>query len=492
MKKKIKCIWYSFLIIMLLLPSISASAETTFYTYTYDYWGDERESPDAYVPSAVLMGIDFGIDNFREPQGLYVQGNKVYICDSYNNRIVELQKENGTYSLVRVIDKIIVEGEESTFLYPQDIFVTDLGEIYICDTNNQRILHLDSELKLIKMITKPQDETIDEASDFLPLKLVVDNVGRIFVQVLNVNKGLMEFSPDGSFSGYIGANKVSVSIVEYFWKLISTKAQRSQMELFVPTEYNNLALDSHGFIYTTTSTFDEGDLVYGNANPVRRLNSMGTDILVRNGFFPPVGDLWWGNAGGVSGSSKFVDVVALENDTYCAIDRVRGRIFAYDFQGNLLYAYGGQGNKAGFFQYPSAIEDIGDYILVLDYRSGTLTEMELTEYGRLINEGLMEYKRGEYDLSAAKWEEVLKFNGNYDLAYIGIGRSLLRKGEYKKAMEYFELKMDDKNYSKAYQLYRKEQVEDNIEYIFAFIIALIVVPIIVRSVKKIKRDVKRE
>ena len=33
------------------------------------------------------------------------------------------------------------------------------------------------------------------------------------------------------------------------------------MAQFVPTEYDNLAMDSKGFIYVTTSTFDEWDLM---------------------------------------------------------------------------------------------------------------------------------------------------------------------------------------------------------------------------------------
>ncbi|MDF2587504.1 MAG: hypothetical protein K0S41_1345 [Anaerocolumna sp.] len=489
LKKRIICL---IILLLTLFTTVPVYAEPSFYTYTYDFWGDERESPDAYVPSTVLMGNDFGIGSFKEPQGLFVRDKNVYICDSFNNRIVELIKNDTNYSLVRVIDKIVMNGEESTLAYPQDIFVTETGDLYICDTNNQRILILNNDLDVIKIITKPEDETIDSTSDFLPIKLVVDSAGRIYVQAMNVNKGLMEFAPEGTFTGYIGANKVTVNLVDYFWKMISTKAQRAQMELFVPTEYNNLALDLDGFIYTTTSTFNGRDLISGGANPIRKLNSMGTDILVRNGFYPPIGDIYWGNAGGISGSSKLIDVVALENDTYCAVDRVRGRIFSYDFQGNLLYAFGGQGNKAGFFQYPSAIEDIGDQLLVLDSRSATLTELSLTQYGRLINEGLMQYKKGNYDLSAKKWEEVLKFNGNYDLAYIGIGRSFLRKGEYKKAMEYFELKMDDENYSKAFKLYRKELVEDNIGYALIVLAAFILIPKVIKIFKKIKREVEKE
>jgi tetratricopeptide (TPR) repeat protein len=112
-----------------------------------------------------------------------------------------------------------------------------------------------------------------------------------------------------------------------------------------------------------------------------------------------------------------------------------------------------------------------------------------TVYGELIESALAEYKRGDYDLSQKYWERVLMLNGNYDLAYIGIGRNLLRQERYKEAMEYFELKLDDDNYSKAFQLYRKEWIEDNIVWIFTIFFLVMLTPVAVSSIKKIKKEV---
>ena len=487
--RKIKIIPVLFALMFLIAPASHVKAETSYYTYNYDYWANETESPDAYVPEQVILGQDLGVGHMKEPQGLFVRGDRVYICDSGNHRIIEAEYKNETFTLIRVIDRFLLNGEESTFKYPQDIYVTEEGNLYICDTDNQRVVVLDKDLNYINRIEKPTDETIDVFSDFYPMKIVVDRADRVYLLVKNVNKGLMEYDQNGKFSGYIGANEVKVSLTDYFWKIFSTKAQRSQMELFVPTEYNNLALDSDGFIYVTTITFSEDELMDDKAKPIRKLNTMGKDILIKNGYYPPIGDINWGSAGGVGGSSKFSDIVALENETYLAVDRVRGRIFGYDFQGNLLYAFGGLGNKAGYFQYPSAIEDIEDKIMVLDYRNSSLTVMKLTQYGTRINEALAEYKKGNYKASSDKWEEVLKLNGNYDLAYIGIGRSLLREGRYEEAMEYFELKYDDVNYSKAFKLYRKEWIEANIGKVLVVLVILIVVPKVIKIIRKIRREV---
>lgn len=488
--RKILCL---LLVMLLFSPAVNTRAEASFYTYTYDYFGDERESPDAYVAAARVLGIDYGIGNFNSPQGLFTRNNEIYVVDTGNNRIVVLRAEDkDVISLVRVIDVFNNNGSEDTFRAPNDIYVTDNGDLYICDTNNNRIVHLDKDLNMVTTIIKPVDETYDASQEFLPTKAVVDAAGRILVIAKNVNKGVMQYSPDGEFIGYIGANEVTFSMIDYIWKKLSTQAQRAQMEQFVPTEYNNIALDQDGFIYVTTSVFDEWDLMSDKAKPIRKLNSMGSDILIKNGRFPPIGDISWGNASGISGPSKLVDITAMENDTYYAVDRVRSRIFGYDSQGNLLYVFGGLGNTMGCFLYPIAIEHIGYDLYVLDTRANSLTKLTLTTYGNEINQALDAYKKGEYDLSAEHWREVLRLNGNYELAYTGIGRALLRQERYKEAMEYFEVKYDSKNYSKAFKLYRKEWIEDNIGWFIAGLLILIIVPKAVRTVKKIKKEAMEE
>jgi tetratricopeptide (TPR) repeat protein len=303
----------------------------------------------------------------------------------------------------------------------------------------------------------------------------------------NVNKGFMQFEKDGSFSVYVGANPVKATLFQVIKKRLMTKEQRERMILFVPTEYSNIAIDKDNFLYATTSTFSDGELQNNpsKVNPIRKLNSLGTDILIRNGYWYPIGDLSWGSGGDVSGASKFEDITALDNDIYMAVDRVRGRVFAYDFQGNMLYAFGGLGNKMGYFEYPSAIEHMGSDILVLDYKLGSLTRFTLTEFGDYINNALALYKEGRYDESAEYWEKVIHLNGNYDLAYIGIGRALLRKGEFAEAMKYFKSKIDKQNYSKAFQQYRKVWVEENISYLIGGFIFLLILPKAVRLIKKL-------
>ena len=91
--------------------------------------------------------------------------------------------------------------------------------------------------------------------------------------------------------------------------------------------------------------------------------------------------------------------------------------------------------------------------------------------------------------SEAAWRKVIALNGNYDLAYIGIGRALLRQQRYREAMDYFELKWDADNYSKAFQYYRKEWVEENIVWIVVCLAVVIIVPLVIGRIKKIKWEI---
>ena len=493
MNKKMKSILVLIMVLCFMNSSVLVmAADNDVYTYTYDYWGDIRESVDAYEVLEVLDYQDLGLDKkLNNPQGLFVSGNRIYVCDTGNNRILEIERDEDRFELIRCIESFTGDIEPVTFSGPSDIFVTEAGELYICDTNNNRVVKLDKDLNYQLSFVKPEDSTFDQSLSYLPNKVVVDSVGRAFVLATNVNKGLIKYENDGTFTGFVGATEAKYSWYNYVWKLLSTQAQRSQQENFVPTEYDNISMDSEGFIYAVTTNFTEGELKDETAKPIRKLNSIGTDILIKNGNYPPRGDVYWNDAGGLLGPSKLIDITTLENDVYVAVDRVRGRLFGYDSQGNLLYAFGGFGNMDGYFKSPTAIEHMGNDLLVLDSSDCSITIFKSTTYGELIYTAIEEYQKGNYDASADIWRNVLALNGNYDMAYIGIGRSLLRQGEYKQAMEYFKLTWDIDNYGKAFKLYRKEWIEDHIVPIFAGFFLILVVPLAIGKVKKIKEEVEK-
>ncbi|OPA76359.1 hypothetical protein BVG16_18670 [Paenibacillus selenitireducens] len=261
----------------------------------------------------------------------------------------------------------------------------------------------------------------------------------------------MEFDAAGQFIGFIGTNRVKFSPIDLFWKRISTRSQREQMQLFIPLEFNNMDIDRDGFIYTTTSE-EKSD------QPIKRLNPSGLDILRAKGYFAPKGDIHTLDVGSAPGSSIFIDVVSDEGGMYSALDAKRGRIFTYDKDGNLLYVFGGLGSQQGKFRTPSAIAMLDDKLLVLDKDNNRLTLFQPTMYGSLIREAVISLYNGETEKSTSAWRQVLQLNGNLEVAYIGIGKSSLKNGDNRAAMKYFELGNNRDNYSEAFKRYRKEIV----------------------------------
>lgn len=119
----------------------TAYADDSWYTYTYNYWGDEEASPDAYTVDRVISGSAFGEDvgSLLNPDSLFAIDDLLYVVDSKNNRIIEAQWKNGEFRTVRVIYHVNVSEEkkdllkigdkiELCLLQPGDVFVKPITE----------------------------------------------------------------------------------------------------------------------------------------------------------------------------------------------------------------------------------------------------------------------------------------------------------------------------------------------------------------------------
>jgi hypothetical protein len=70
---------FIFFLICFFSQSSLLFATPTNYTYNYDFWFEQVASPDAYHVGAYILGTSLGIGHFRDPQGLFVRDNRVYI-----------------------------------------------------------------------------------------------------------------------------------------------------------------------------------------------------------------------------------------------------------------------------------------------------------------------------------------------------------------------------------------------------------------------------
>ena len=461
--KKLYSILLIALTLVMILPSV-VSAATPYATYTYSAGGQVLTSPAAYVPDTLVDAAYMGIAGFDDPRDMFVgpdgkvyfvlgSANKVVVCDRYCKYLFEITSFTNEH------------GVPDTFANPSGVFVNE-ENIFVCDTDNNRIIMFDTEGNYQKIISKPVSNLFEEGSIYKPVACVVDDYGRLFVVSSTTYQGIIVLNTNGDFFGFIGAQKVSISALDILWRKIQTDEQREQSEEYVSTEFNNISIDGDNFIYVTTSSISEADQ-QGAINakskasdfaPVKKLNASGRDVMKRNGFYPPSGEVRVTNisTANITGASKIIDVAIGPEGTWSIIDEKRSKVFTYDENGNLLFTFGDKGTQTGNVDSVEAIAYQGSDILLLDKTNDNIVIYRRTEYADLLITALQHDNERKYDMTIDDWTEILKRNNNFDAAYIQIGKALYRQGKYEEAMQYYQYAYDTENYSEAYKEVRKQ------------------------------------
>ncbi len=487
--KKIISVLLIVLSLSMIIPAVmlSASAASAYQTYTYSIEGTALYSPDAYSADISLTSKDMGLDkDLNKPNDLVTDNDgNVYIADSGNNRIVIF---NSNYEYQGSLETFVIEGIDSTFKNPKGVFVTDTS-IWVCDTGNLRLLEFDKETRSFKKkIDAPNSQLFGDSAKFSPIAMAVDQYGRMYIVSDASNEGIIVMNSNGDFVGFIGSQAVALTAWEIIWRNFQSAEQREQQNSTVTTTYNNITITTDGFIYVTTSSIAEGSVSGaisenskdGTYMPVKLLNPAGDEIMRRNGFWPPAGEIDIFGVidpeAEVSGVSQIVDVAAGPEKTWSIIDTKRQKIYTYDYNGNLLFAFGDTGTLLGSIKNIKAIAYQGDKMLILDAGANCLVVYNRTEYGDMLINAIAAENSLNFDYAIECWEKVLQRNSNFDAAYVGIGNALYRSAKYEEAMEYYEAAYDTENWSEAYKMVRKDMMS---KWLIPIIIVLIVIIILV-------------
>ncbi|MCD7776036.1 MAG: hypothetical protein LUH54_01490, partial [Firmicutes bacterium] len=484
--------------VMLLSVFAVGAGATSYTTYTYSYDGFALESPDAYVPErsvdSTYIGLDTALDAVRDLE-VDDDGN-VYIVDSTLNAVIVMDTY---YKLKFTISSFTNEwGVEDSFNSPQGVFISE-DYIYVCDTSNNRIVMFDREGNYYKTVQKPESSYFEEGSLYRPIACAADAYGRIYVVSSTTYQGIIVMDDDANFMGFIGAQKVTISAWEIIWRNFQTDEQRESSSEYVSTEFNNITIDDDGFVYVTTNSIDEytqqsamnSRSTSGDYAPVKKLNSAGTDVMSRTGFWPPSGEVKVSDSptADITGASSIVDVAVGPEDTWSIIDQKRSKVYTYDKWGNMLFIFGDSGDQLGNISTIAAVVYNGNDILLLDSSRDSFTVYRRTEYGDLLIEALQHQNERLYDLQVDDWTLILQRNSNFDQAYIGIGDALYRDGEYEEAMDYYSLAYDTEGYSDAFREVRKDWMSS---YIWVIPIVIIVVCVAVSRFFKYANKVNTE
>lgn len=488
----------TFILTLGLIASLSSVGLNA--AYNYSPLGDVIASAEALIAARVIDSSNLTDVNGADAN--LTLGTLVDVC-SFGSRVYLVDNSSGAVHVLdsqyRYLRSFGTEDGEGKLNKPSGIFVTS-EFVYVADTDNFRIAIYDHDYVFVREISTPNDPTFKQTPDdqngydFKPLKVAVDRTGRVYAIADQIFEGIIDFHPSGSFSRYVGANTVTLSVWDAFWLKFTSEEQRQAQGYRLATTFLNLNIDSKGYLYTL-SDVSEGSKV------IKKLNFKGIDILSRNGYVPQIGDaMIIGDSADTvpTGPSQLIDIDLNENGTYCVLDGVRGRIFTYDFEGNLLYIGGQIGNVSGavnnqstLFLSPEALCYDGNRILVVDSLNKNLIVFEYTEFAALVNEATRLYQQGDYQAAGAVWEQVLVLNTNYYLAYAGIGKAQLRDGDYESAMVNLKLGYDEYNYSQAYQQYRYDQLTVIFPYVLGAVIAGVVY-LFIKSIRKSVATAKKE
>lgn len=268
----------------------------------------------------------------------------------------------------------------------------------------------DSDGELVNTYTKPTAAMYGETLDFLPLKIVVNSSGVMYVICESNTNGMVEISPvdGGTFLGYFGTNATKANLWTILWRAVLTDAQRAKMQSNIPATPDNMAIDEKGVIYTIT----RGE----HNDTLKRLNIAGVNMIE---------------------TSEYPDVpaaVAVGNHDNTFVATQTGFIYEYNNEGNLLFIFGGSDDGKQRIGLSTKVEAIqvgtDDKLYVLDSDKAQIQVYEPTEFTRYLHEALYLFSKGRYEESKEPLGKVLEMNNLFTYANMAMGKALYKEGDY--------------------------------------------------------------
>lgn len=357
--------------------------------------------------------------------------------------------------------------------------------ILLCDGGNKQVLIVDSNnYEVLQVLSAP--EGVDFASKYQPSKAVMDSSGRSYIISTGIYEGILLINYNGDFMTMVGVNYTTLSVLDALKRSWKTEEQLAQETTILQTIFTNLTIDKDGFLYTLSGPVKNADGSTSKDAMIKKINQTNSDVLKRNGYSKPVGDLITINTGANAGSSNFSSITVNEYGVYTVADKKYCRLFTYDSEGNLLYISGDSGSQVTNISIPVAIAYQGENILLLDKGNKCVMRFKPTNLAQSVNRAVKYEYYGDKIKAAAEWQNVINSNPAYELAYVGVGKMLYSEGRYQEAMLNYMKGNDVKNFSRAYKKYRDDKIAIYFPYFGGTILVLIGANLVWKVVKKTK------
>lgn len=446
------------------------AADRTSNSYTYDAEGNSQSVPAPYACVRTLYGAEaFGGTALKDPTDFFAAENgSVYILDSGNSRIVVLDK---TYRYEKTVT-LTLGGEELSLENATGIFADD-SYLYIADRGYPAVYLADHSGNVQRCIGAPPADKVESDFVYAPTRVVAGTDGVVYVISANTYAGALQYDENGTFLGFFGSDSVVPTLkvrLNQIWKKILSDEAASGLQRNVPISFAQFDIDSRNFLYTVRSGTGT------ESGQVRRVNPNGVNVLLdESGKTATYGDLetWFDTKTNQNVSTAFADVTVDEGGFFTLLDATRKRLFQYDGNTNLLFAFGGEGTQYGSFTSPIAVENSGGDILILDSGLGGIHVLAPTAFGRGVRRAISLYNEGLYEDAAAYWEDILQQDAYYALANIGMGKVYERIGDYDTAMVHYRNGSDREGYSSAFSAKWETFVRENFLFILIGVVLLL-------------------
>lgn len=432
MKRIMSNFWKRMAAVLLILGGCGMSAAALGQTdYVIDAAsGNPTPIPASYTVKRVITGFGETGDALMEPQDIFVdKHDHVYVADTGNNRVVHL---NDAYEFVAAYNN------GGTFSAPKGVFVDDYGDVFVADTGNQTIVHLEADGTLSETFVKPESDLLGEDESFNVTKLSLSPQGYLYTIS---SQQFMTIDAENQFKGYVGANAVGFDLARLLIRLFASKEQKEKIVDVERDPYHNFVIADDGMIYAVAAN---------DTAPIQKINAVGKNIYPA-GY--PVETILGEDGRYID--PVFVDIAVDKNGIITVLEQQTGMLYQYDQEGNMLAAFGGLGAKQGKFVLPTsiAVNSKGE-ILVLDGSTGYIHILEPTYFIQKVIAGVTQYANGEYEQAHGTWQDVAGIDVNYPLANSGIAKALYKLGDVEGAMEYYRLAKDKAGLGMAFADYR--------------------------------------
>ena len=461
MNKRFKKIIQNAVLPLVLAGSIFAGsaslsfADAPYKTYTVDGYGSVTETQTAYLPYETITKI--GDETLVTPTDFtLVNDEYIYILDSGNKRVVVSDMKG---------EPVMTFGE-GTLVGPKGMYVTKDRIAYVADRDAGAVFVFDSAGELVHTYTKPKEAMYGETQEFLPLKVVANKSGTLYVICESNTNGIVQLSPveGGTFLGYFGTNATKANLWTIIWRALLTDAQRAKMQSNVPATPDNMAIDDKGVIYTIT----RGEKL----DTLKRLNIAGVNMIETTDY------------------PDIPAAVAPGNHDNVFVATQTGFIYEYNNEGDLLFMFGGSDDGKQRIGLSTKIEAIqiglDDKIYVLDSEKAQIQVFEPTEFTSYLHNALYLFSKGRYEESKEPLGKVLEMNKLFTYANMAMGKALYKAGDYEGALEYAKIAKDNESYSDAFWELRNTWLRKNLTWIAIVIILIVICVIVVKILNKKK------